>query len=164
MLMAKILTGGVGLAALAPELRTPAQTNKLRLCFIEKYAPRKIQEARCAWFDALGKRDAFYAKIQTVMVMEEQKIPRDAFVLKRGAYDAPGEKVTPNVPSILPPLHKEWPNNRLGLARWLVDPANPLTAPRNGTTGSFGCGRRAPPSASSRPRSLMRGPWPALPG
>jgi len=116
------------IAALAPELRTPAQTSKLALCFLEKHAPRKIQEARCAWFDTLGKRDAFYAKIPTVMVMEEQKTPRDAFVLKRGAYDAPGEKVTPDVPAILPPLHKEWPNNRLGLARWLVDPANPLTA------------------------------------
>ena len=54
--------------------------------------------------------------------------PRDTFVLKRGAYDNPGDRVTPGVPGILPPLNPEWPNNRLGLARWLVDRANPLTA------------------------------------
>ena len=32
------------------------------------------------------------------------------------------------MPAALPPLPKDAPNNRLGLARWLVDPANPLTA------------------------------------
>jgi hypothetical protein len=32
------------------------------------------------------------------------------------------------VPAVLPPLPRGAKNNRLGLARWLVDPANPLTA------------------------------------
>ena len=49
-------------------------------------------------------------------------------MLMRGAYDKHGENVTPGVPAILPPLPAGLPNNRLGLARWLVDPANPLTA------------------------------------
>ena len=62
------------------------------------------------------------------MVMEDSAQPRDTFVLKRGAYDNHGEKVTPGVPAVLPPLQPEWPNNRLGLARWLVDRGNPLTA------------------------------------
>jgi hypothetical protein len=61
------------------------------------------------------------------MVMEEGK-PRDTFVLLRGEYDKHGEKVTPGVPSVLPALPKGAPNNRLGLARWLADPSNPLTA------------------------------------
>ncbi len=73
-------------------------------------------------------REQFYDSIPTVMVMAESPQPRDTFVLKRGAYDNHGEKVTPGVPSILPPLRPEWPNNRLGLARWLVDRGNPLTA------------------------------------
>ena len=55
-------------------------------------------------------------------------MPRDTFVLLRGAYDKPGDKVTPAVPSFLPPMPADAPRNRLGLARWLVDPANPLTA------------------------------------
>jgi len=62
------------------------------------------------------------------MVMKERDKPRDAFILKRGAYDAPLDKVTAAVPAILPPLEPGWPNNRLGLAKWLVDRRNPLTA------------------------------------
>jgi hypothetical protein len=62
------------------------------------------------------------------MVMEEVPKPRDAFVLKRGEYDKKGEKVGRAVPAALPPLAKGLPNDRLGLAKWLVDPANPLTA------------------------------------
>jgi len=64
----------------------------------------------------------------TTMVMEEIGKPRDTFILIRGAYDKPGEKVTANTPAVLPPLSADLPRNRLGLARWLVDPANPLTA------------------------------------
>ena len=64
----------------------------------------------------------------TTMVMAEMKKPRDTFILGRGQYDNPGEKVAPGVPSFLPPLPAGAPLNRLTLARWIVDPANPLTA------------------------------------
>jgi len=36
--------------------------------------------------------------------------------------------VHPNTPSVLPPMTQSMPRNRLGLAMWIVDPANPLTA------------------------------------
>ena len=62
------------------------------------------------------------------MVMSDGDKPRDAFLLKRGAYDAHGEKVTPGVPAILPQPPADYPKNRLGLARWLADKSNPLTA------------------------------------
>jgi hypothetical protein len=62
------------------------------------------------------------------MVMEEMPTPRDTFILIRGEYDKHGEKVTPGVPGSLSPFPSDAPNNRLGLARWLVDPSNPLTA------------------------------------
>jgi hypothetical protein len=62
------------------------------------------------------------------MVMEEMPAPRETHVLLRGAYDAPGDLVTPGVPAILPPMPAEFPKNRLGFAKWLVDPSNPLTA------------------------------------
>jgi hypothetical protein len=67
-------------------------------------------------------------KIPTTMVMEEMATPRDSFVLLRGQYDKPGDKVAPGIPAFLPPLPAGQPANRLTLARWLVDPANPLTA------------------------------------
>jgi hypothetical protein len=62
------------------------------------------------------------------MVMAERDTPRETHILKRGAYDAPAGVVTPGTPGFLPPLRPEWPRNRLGLARWLVDRSNPLTA------------------------------------
>src|SRR5262249_30284007 len=39
-----------------------------------------------------------------------------------------GEKVTPGVPSMLPPMPEGAPANRLGLAQWLFSPQHPLTA------------------------------------
>src|SRR6202045_1570383 len=62
------------------------------------------------------------------MVMAERPVRKDTFLLLRGAYDKPGDKVEPGVPAILPPLPQGAPNNRLGFAKWLVDPSNPLTA------------------------------------
>src|SRR5262249_23875660 len=67
-------------------------------------------------------------QIPTTMVMEEMPKPRDTFVLVRGQYDKKGQKVAPSVPACLPPLPASAPSNRLGLARWLVDQAHPLTA------------------------------------
>ena len=62
------------------------------------------------------------------MVMQEMAKPRETFILARGDYRNKGERVTPGVPSVLTPLPKDAPANRLGLAKWLVDPSHPLTA------------------------------------
>ncbi|HWD38122.1 MAG TPA: DUF1553 domain-containing protein [Fimbriimonas sp.] len=74
------------------------------------------------------KKDDLDSKITTVMIMKEMPKPRDCFVLIRGQYDHHGPKVTANVPVAFPPLPKGVPNNRLGLAKWIVSPDNPLTA------------------------------------
>ena len=66
--------------------------------------------------------------IPTVMIMAEMKKPRETFVLGRGQYDNPKDKVTAGVPAFLPPMAPGLPMNRLGLAKWIVNPANPLTA------------------------------------
>lgn len=72
--------------------------------------------------------EAVNKSILMAMVMEERPQPRETFVLKRGSYTQPGEKVTGGVPASLNALPDGAPNNRLSFARWLVDPANPLTA------------------------------------
>ncbi len=46
----------------------------------------------------------------------------------RGNFLDQGNEVKPGVPSLLHPLPKDQPANRLTLARWLVAPENPLTA------------------------------------
>ncbi|HVY71457.1 MAG TPA: DUF1553 domain-containing protein [Verrucomicrobiae bacterium] len=66
--------------------------------------------------------------VPEIMVMREMAEPKPAYMLKRGAYDAPGERVSANTPGFLPPLSKDSPRNRLGLANWLFAPGNPLTA------------------------------------
>ena len=78
-----------------------------------------------------AEREAYYNAIPSTFIFRDLPQPRESFVMLRGAYDKPGEKVEPNVPAILPPLQKanpDAPANRLDLARWLVAPDHPLTA------------------------------------
>jgi hypothetical protein len=64
-----------------------------------------------------------------VMIMRDSTWKRPTFVLNRGAYDAPGERVDMGTPeSILAFDSTRFPKNRLGLAKWLTDPRHPLTA------------------------------------
>ena len=62
-----------------------------------------------------------------LMVMEEMPQPRQAFLLARGQYDAPTEPVYPSTPERILAFGDR-PPNRLGLANWLFDADNPLTA------------------------------------
>jgi hypothetical protein len=116
------------IAALAADKRSRAQTEKIRDYFLENAAPVHIREAWDQLLEAKRQRDEFYAGIQTVMVMEEMPTPRESHLLIRGAYDRPGDKVTPKLPAALAPANASYPPNRLGLAQWLVDPSNPLMA------------------------------------
>jgi hypothetical protein len=118
-----------GRAALARLLRLPSPASaaldfpSVLLAEVPRLQPTyaKLAEAR----KALDETDK---AVLEVMVMEDRPQPRDTFVLVRGAYDKYGEKVAPGVPASLPPPPAGAPPNRLGLARWLVSPDNPLTA------------------------------------
>ncbi|HLM98047.1 MAG TPA: DUF1553 domain-containing protein [Bryobacteraceae bacterium] len=116
------------IAAMAPEARSKAQADKLRFAFLDRAAPQDVRLARDELAAAHKERQRYWESIPTVMVMVESAKPRDAFVLKRGAYDNHGERVTPGVPAVLPPMPPGLPNNRLGLAEWLVNRSNPLPA------------------------------------
>jgi Protein of unknown function (DUF1553) len=116
------------IAAIAAAKRSPAQADKMRLSFLDRFAPEEIRQAWRQLSDLRRERQRLADGFSTVMVMQEMPQPRDAFILVRGAYDKPGEKVSRGVPGVLPSLPSGAPNNRLGLARWLVDPSNPLTA------------------------------------
>jgi hypothetical protein len=67
-------------------------------------------------------------KLPTTLVFSERPAdnPRPTFVHKRGDFLRPTERVAAQIPSIFGPLPPEFPRNRLGLARWLVDGRNPL--------------------------------------
>ena len=67
-------------------------------------------------------------QVPNVMVMQQMDKPRETHILVRGQYNQPGDQVGPGTPASLPPLPADAPPNRLGLARWLIDPQHPLTA------------------------------------
>ncbi len=68
--------------------------------------------------------------LSTVMVMQEMPKPRMTYVLDRGHYGSPrkDEVINAETPAFLPPMKEGLPKNRLGLAKWIVDDENPLTA------------------------------------
>jgi hypothetical protein len=96
--------------------------------FLKHDAPEKYRQAYSQLVELRKEKDKLEKSITTTMVMAEMSKPRDTFVLGRGQYDNKGEKVTPGVPAFLPPMPEDLPRNRLGLAKWILDPSNPLTA------------------------------------
>ena len=117
---------------MAAILRTPvAERSEKDAAALTKYFvshPVERRRASEAVAALEAERRVAENKIPSTMVMSEMATPRDTFVLLRGDYEKPGEKVTPTVPGFLPPMPADAPRNRLGLARWLVDASNPLTA------------------------------------
>ena len=110
-----------------PAKRTPAQTQALTAHYRQHVSPttRKITAQIADLKKTIAMEEA---ATQDAMVMQEMPTPRDTHILMRGEYDKKGAKVTAGTPAVLPPLPKDAPNNRLGLAKWLVSPENPLTA------------------------------------
>ena len=74
------------------------------------------------------QKNELEAKLPSAMVMEELDTPRVTDIFIRGDYRNRGDKVAVGTPSMLPPMPKELPRNRLGLAKWLVSGKHPLTA------------------------------------
>ncbi len=64
----------------------------------------------------------------TTLALSAREIPRETRVFKRGDWKRPSDAVSPGVPAALHPFPKDAPPNRLGLAKWIVDRNNPLTA------------------------------------
>lgn len=108
--------------------RTAEQTEALYQYFLAIHDSvgaelRKQKEA------LLAKQAEIKERGSDTLIMDERpnKQP-SAFILTRGEYTAKGEKVDANTPAALPGMPKDAPKNRLGLAKWLIDPANPLPA------------------------------------
>jgi hypothetical protein len=81
----------------------------------------KLTEARRAHNRAVSV-------VPQVLVMRDAPEPIPTYVLNRGLYSDPGEQVEPRGLEVVHEWDDSLPANRLGLARWLFDPENPLTA------------------------------------
>ncbi|MCE7062241.1 PSD1 and planctomycete cytochrome C domain-containing protein [Dyadobacter sp. CY343] len=95
----------------------------------EAYAKKPMMEITDA--DAKGILD-FVNKQDTarliVSVMGDLDSLRKTYVLQRGIFNSYGEEVQAGTPRSILPFDPEYPKNRLGLAKWLFDKRNPLTA------------------------------------
>ncbi len=110
------------------EKRNAKQKQQLLDNYISRRASADLQAAWRRLTEARRREAEFDAAVSTTLVMREMEKPRDTFLLERGRYDKPGRKLTANVPGWLSALSSGSPQNRLGLAQWLVDPNHPLTA------------------------------------
>ncbi|MFO1044083.1 MAG: DUF1553 domain-containing protein [Planctomycetaceae bacterium] len=115
----------IELAQKEPNKLSRAERNTLRREYQLALAESKESRARIA---ALNARIAEIQKQQTIATVMSESRPKETFILMRGEYDKPGDKVTAATPVALPAMAPDSPRNRLGLARWLVSPENPLTA------------------------------------
>ncbi len=114
--------------AIPPDKRGKEEKDRLREHFLASAAPEPLRSQSAELKKLEASLFGLEHLVSSAMVMQEMEKPRDSFVLGRGDYRNKGEKVTPAVPAALPPLPKNAPANRLGLARWLVSPDHPLTA------------------------------------
>jgi hypothetical protein len=75
-----------------------------------------------------SEEQAILARGTIAHVFQERPEPAMAFVLNRGEYDQRKDQVQPATLSALPPMPADFPRNRLGFAKWLLQPNHPLTA------------------------------------
>ncbi len=116
------------LLAMEPEQRTTERINQT----FEFYC--RSHDARYRELDS--KITGLSSEYETIrnrspLTHVQQERPNSepqAHILMRGEYDKKGELVSASTPAALHPFAADLPRNRLGLAKWLVDPANPLTA------------------------------------
>ena len=107
--------------------RARQETNQLLSWWLRTRDPSaKGLQAR---YRALEQEEtAIRARGSVAHVMQERTEPPMAYVLYRGEYDKHRAQVKPDTPDVLPPMPGDLPRNRLGLARWLLRPEQPLTA------------------------------------
>jgi hypothetical protein len=105
--------------------RTREQTEKLRAYFSAHADETKRDRIALANFE---ERHAVITQKHPTMVMDVAEKPRETFILRRGDYSQPTEKVAAATPAVLPPSPEGSPRDRLGLAQWATMREHPLTA------------------------------------
>ncbi|HKA01412.1 MAG TPA: DUF1553 domain-containing protein, partial [Candidatus Solibacter sp.] len=108
--------------------RSVMERDALRRYYLEDAAEPDLRDSWKRLTALYRDKENLELTFPTVMVMAERPARRETHVLIRGAYDKPGEMVEPGIPASLAPLPAGVPNNRLGFARWVTSPQNPLLA------------------------------------
>jgi len=112
--------------AVEPGKRSEAESNLLATAHRES-VPRHA-ELKKLISDKENELNSSRRNLPKVMVMEDMDKQRKTYILDVGVYDKRGKEVGTGTPAALPSFSKDLPQNRLGLAQWLTDGENPLTA------------------------------------
>jgi hypothetical protein len=88
----------------------------------------RVEQALTALTSARNVENDLVSVLPQVMIMGDTPTPRPTYVLVRGNYEDHGEQVPPRGLNQVLPWDTAWPENRVGLAKWLFDARNPLTA------------------------------------
>jgi hypothetical protein len=114
-----------------------------QLAELESAADEDAEKARGKLREQLEKLKRRKPSVTTTLVLAERSEPRESYVFIKGDFTRRGPDVSPGTPAVLHPLaaalhagdrgtgdelQSTRRPNRLDLARWLVDPCNPLTA------------------------------------
>jgi hypothetical protein len=132
---AKDLTESIVIGLKKPEAERTDEDKKKLDQVLRKHFEDKVRKSINDKFPVIAEANAVRKeyneyrgdRLPRVMIMSDEK-PRESFVLSRGEYLKPTDKVSFNTPAFLPALAGDAPRNRLGLAQWLMSPEHPLTA------------------------------------
>ena len=111
--------------------RNEGQLKAIRDHYLKQVNPESTQyfaESLKQEQDRTNELNTLNGAIPSSLIMEERAEPRQAHILERGEYTLKRDPVSSATPEWLGPQPEESPNNRLGLAKWLVNPEHPLTA------------------------------------
>ncbi|MDX1925801.1 MAG: DUF1553 domain-containing protein [Pirellulaceae bacterium] len=121
------VTGFADWVSTPVEQRSEEQRKQIQQYYLNRIDP-EYPAAQTKLASAKKEKTTIEESTAAVMVMRDLNPPRETFVLKRGQYDQPAERVDSNIPASLLQPGTEAPKDRLQLAQWLVSESNPLTA------------------------------------
>ena len=116
-----------GILAKAADQRSDAEKNEIYPWWLAANdTPFQERTARLAALE--GEQNAIKSRGSIAHVMQEKNEEAMAYILFRGEYDKRRDPVKPLTPASLPSFPADAPKNRLGLAKWVLQPDHPLTA------------------------------------
>lgn len=111
--------------ALAGQVSGPARLKAIKSAFLI-FGPTTADSKE--YVTTKTTLDNLLNSIPNTYVAKERKEARPTFLLHRGEYNLPKQKVERGIPEVFGTMDSSLPRNRMGLAKWLVDPKNPLVA------------------------------------
>ncbi|GAB3223914.1 DUF1553 domain-containing protein [Algoriphagus aestuariicola] len=106
---------------------TASEKQDLKKLFLNNHSSAYREKLKAV----IAQRKTYSDSVEVIpemMIMQDKAEKRPTYILTRGEYNLHGEEVFPNTPESVLPMKAELPRNRLGLAKWLTSPENPLTA------------------------------------